>query len=42
VTVFGGEEDEEVRRLHGAEGGCHNEERCGGLGGQKRRLVAGG
>jgi hypothetical protein len=30
AAIFGGEKGEEVRWLHGARGGRHNEERCGG------------
>jgi hypothetical protein len=30
VAIFGGEEGEGVRLLHGAEGGRHNEEQRGG------------
>jgi hypothetical protein len=38
VAVFGGKEGEEARRLHGAEGGRHSEERCNGRGGRRWRL----
>jgi hypothetical protein len=30
ATIFGGEEEEEVRRLHGVGGGRHSEEQRGG------------
>jgi hypothetical protein len=30
ASIFGGEEGEEARRLHGSGGGRHSEERCGG------------
>jgi hypothetical protein len=33
---------EETRQLHGATGGRHNEERCGGQGGRRRQLAFGG
>jgi hypothetical protein len=33
-------EGEEARRLHGARGERHNEERCGNRGGRRRRLTS--
>jgi hypothetical protein len=33
AAIFGGEEGEEVRQLHGAKGELHSEERCGNWGG---------
>jgi hypothetical protein len=42
VAIFGGEEGEEARWLHGAGGRRHIEERRGGPGGQRRRLASRG
>jgi hypothetical protein len=40
ANVFGGEEREEVRWLHGARDGRHSKERCSSQGGRRRRLAS--
>jgi hypothetical protein len=42
VDIFGGEEGEEARRLHGAGGERHNEVGRGGQGGRRRWLASEG
>jgi hypothetical protein len=41
VVIFGGEQGEGARQLHGAEGGRHGEEWRGGRGGRMRLLSEG-
>jgi hypothetical protein len=40
AIIFGGEEGEEVRQLHGASGEQHNEEQRGDRGGRRRWLAS--